>query len=183
MEDYKKIEVEVYVKQGLENGTLIPKMAEKTSRIIARQGNVGETVVSWSSDSQGREVQEKVAQVQLDSKTNQPGWIVSKVDAEGNLITDNNGHTNEWIIEDSKFKTKYEIDPSNPGLYKPKGGPQLFVQINENISLNQWGSEMQIAAGGYINITDVNDMYGISQRDFEDTYSFVDELSSEGPQL
>lgn len=36
---------------------------------------------------------------------------------------------------------------------------------------------MQIVAGGYINITNVNDMYGISQRDFEDTYKFIDELS------
>ena len=28
-------------------------------------------------------------------------------------------------------------------------------------------SDMQIAAGGYINITNVDDMYGISQRDFD----------------
>lgn len=36
---------------------------------------------------------------------------------------------------------------------------------------------MQIAAGGYINITNVDDMYGISQRDFEDKYKFTDNLS------
>jgi len=29
---------------------------------------------------------------------------------------------------------------------------------------------MKIAAGGYINITNISDMYGISQRDFTDTY-------------
>ena len=35
---------------------------------------------------------------------------------------------------------------------------------------------MQIAAGGYINMTNVDDMYGISQRDFEDTYKFTNDL-------
>ena len=33
---------------------------------------------------------------------------------------------------------------------------------------------MQIAAGGYINITDPDDMYGISKRDFDDTYKVVE---------
>lgn len=34
---------------------------------------------------------------------------------------------------------------------------------------------MTIAAGGYINITNLDDVYAISKRDFEDTYKFVDE--------
>lgn len=73
MENYTKVEVTSYVKQGIENGTMIPIQAEKFARIIARQGVVGETVISWSADSQGNEIQEKVAQVQIDSQTNQPG--------------------------------------------------------------------------------------------------------------
>ena len=47
--------------------------------------------------------------------------------------------------------------------------------------MNQWGSYMQIAAGSFINITNVDDMYGISQRDFEDTYRFTDESLKKGP--
>ena len=109
----------------------------------------------------------------LMKKTNQPGWIATKVDEQGNVLMDSNGHINEWIIDDTTFKKKYEIDSENPNLCKPKGGLQVFVQISDNIILNQWGSDMQIA----INITNVNDMYGISQRDFEDTYKFIDELS------
>ena len=177
MEDYIKVDVTSYVKNGIENGSLILRQAEKYARIMARQGNVGETVVSWSVDAEGKEIQEKVAQVSVDEKTNQPGWIVTKVDEQGNVLMDNNGHVNEWIIDDTTFKKKYEVDSENPNLCKPKGGPQVFVQIPDNIILNQWGSDMQIAAGGYINITNVNDMYGISQRDFEDTYKFIDELS------
>ena len=56
MENYIKVEVNHYVKQGIENGTMIPRQAEKFARIIARQGSVGETVVSWSVDSQGNEI-------------------------------------------------------------------------------------------------------------------------------
>ena len=107
--DYIKVEVLSYVKQGIENGTMVPRRAEKVARIIARQGNVGETVVSWSVDAQGNEIQEKVAQVQVDEQTNQPGWIATKVDEQGNVIIDNNGHSNEWIIYDSIFKKKYEV--------------------------------------------------------------------------
>ena len=60
-------------------------------------------------------------------------------------------------------------------IYKPKGGKQIFVRINDNIILNQWGSDMKIAKGGFINITKIDDMYGISERDFYDTYKFLDE--------
>ena len=160
---------------GIKNGTMIPKEAEKIDRIVAKQGQVGEKVISWSVDSLSHEIQEKVAYVQNDENTNQPGWIVTKVDEDGNIMLDNNNHVNQWIIEDSVFRKKYEIDPENPTLFKPKGGPQIFVQINDNIILNQWGEDMKIAAGGYINITNINDMYGISERDFNDTYQFTEE--------
>lgn len=124
---------------------MVPRQAEKYARIIARQGTVGETVVSWSNDSQGNEIQEKIVQVQIDTQTKETGWITTKVDEQG--------------------------------------GPQIFVQIKDNIILNQWGSDMQIASGSYINITNVDDMYGISQRNFEDTYKFVDDLSKKGPKM
>ena len=68
-----------------------------------------------------------------------------------------------------------EIDPNNNLIFRPKGGVQLFVQIPDNIILEQWGSKMQIAQGGYIIITDPSDMYGISERDFTDTYRKVSE--------
>ena len=172
MEDYTKVDIVEYVKKGIEEGTMVPREAYKFARIIAKQGKVGETVISWSADSIGNEVKEKVAQVELDGETKEPGWIVTKVDEAGNIIVDNNNHPNQWIIADSTFKKKYEVDSDNPTLFKPKGGPQIFVQITDDIILSQWGMEMKIAKGGYINITNPNDMYGISKRDFDDTYRF-----------
>ena len=94
MEGYTKVDVTSYVRQGIANGFMEPRQAEKFARIIARQGNVGDAVVSWSTDAKGNEILEKVAQVQVDSQTNQPGWIATKVDEDGNIIMDNNGHAN-----------------------------------------------------------------------------------------
>ena len=168
--EFKKVNVYEYVKEGLVSGKLVPIEAEKFARIIARQGNVGEVVVSWSVDKDGNEIKEKEDVVTLDKDTNNPGWIATKLDENGYPLKDKNGHLNQWIIADSTFKKKYEIDEQNPSVFKPVGGPQIFVQIPDNIILEQWGSEMKIAAGGYINITKVDDMYGISERDFNDTY-------------
>lgn len=173
MENYQEVKVEEYVKEGLLSGKLTPIEAEKFARIIARQGTLGEEVISWSVDSLGNAIEEKRDTVKVDSKTNNLGWIVTKADEQGNPILDNNGHINQWIIEDSTFTKKYEIDPNNNLIFRPKGGVQLFVQIPDNIILEQWGSKMQIAEGGYINITDSSDMYGISERDFTDTYRKV----------
>lgn len=170
MKEFKKVNVYEYVKKGLESGVLVPFEAKKFAKIIAIQGTVGQTVTSWSVDKDGNEIKEKVSTVKLDEKTNNPGWIATKIDENGYPIRDKNGHLNQWIIDDSTFKSKYEIDPSQPNLFQAKGVPQIFVQITDDIILEQWGAEFKIAAGGYINITNINDMYGISSRDYEDTY-------------
>ena len=175
MNDNKKVDITKYIQEGIRSGQMVPFTAVKYGRIIARPGVVGETVITWSVDSNGQEVKEKVDQVELDGETNKPGWIVTKVDEDGQVIIDSNGHINEWIIGDTKFRSKYEIDSEKPGLFKPKGAPQIFVRITEDIILEQWGSEMLLSAGSYINITNPNDIYGISERDFNDTYKIIDE--------
>lgn len=165
--EFIKVRVQDYVKKLLENGEQ-PFEAVKFARIIARQGTVGEEVTTYSQGG----IVEKVASVELDEKTQQPGWVVTKADEEGNAIVDEFGHTNTWIISDSTFTKKYE--QAAGAVYKPKGGVQVFIRIANNITLTQWGSEMNIAEGGYINITNVDDMYGISERDFTDTYKRVE---------
>lgn len=166
MENYQEVKVEKYVKDGLVSGKLTPIEAEKFARIIARQGTLGEEVISWSVDSLGNAIEEKRDTVKVDSKTNNLGWIVTKADEQGNPILDNNGHINQWIIEDSTFTKKYEIDPNNNLIFRPKGGVQLFVQIPDNIILEQWGSKMQIAQGGYINITDPSELIPVICMEF-----------------
>ncbi len=167
MEEYIKINVKDYVGKLLnKNSDTID--AVKKARVIARKGKVNEKIISWSQDSEGNEIVEKVAIVDNDSS-----YILTKADSEGNPIVDKNGHTNEWVVSSEVFEKKYEVDYND--VFKPKGGIQKFIRIQDNIILEQWGSEMKIAVGGYINITDENDMYGISERDFNDTYKTLEE--------
>ncbi len=170
MGKYKKVDTKKYVEKGIKNGTLIPIQAEKVAKIAAKRGKLGEKVISWSVDREGKPVKEKIDYITNDSKTNKPGWIITKVDENGKIIIDNNGNSNQWIMKDSLFQKKYILDTETKGLYKPIGETQEFVQIKENLTLFQWGENMNIASGGYINITNPNKMYGIAKRDFDDTY-------------
>ena len=97
----------------------------------------------------------------------------------GEPIIDRNGNKNEWIIGDAKFKQKYEADPEHPGVFRPTGGKQKFVKTSENLVISQWGDEMRMPKGSYINITNPEDMYAINPRDFEDTYRALPKDESE----
>jgi len=169
-ENYTKVNVLMYVKEGIESGILVPFEAVKYARILAREGVVGEEIITMSVDENGEPIIEKTDEVKVDEKTGKVDMVVTKASEDGEPIVDTNGNINQRIMGFSKFIDKYEQFSGIAGFYKPKGGPQIFVQIPDNIILNQWGSDMKIAAGGFINITDVNDMYGISGRDFADTY-------------
>ncbi len=168
-ESYVKVEVLKYVKEGLESGSLLPFEAEKFGRVIAREGVVGETIISWSVDANGNSIKEREAVVGISSKTGKVQHVLTKANDDGEAIVDKFGKLNQWVVD--TVDAKYERDTTlGEGVYKPKGGVQIFVQIPDNIILSQWGEEMKIAAGGYINITNPDDMYGISARDFNDTY-------------
>lgn len=86
---------------------------------------------------------------------------------------------NRWAVDNKTFNRKYEQDPSQGGIYKPKGGPMNATQINEPISFNApWGERMNIDKGGYLlqDPNNVNDVYGISQKDFDNTYKFDESI-------
>ena len=168
--EYKKIvDLEAYVQEMINNGAQI-LVREKTARIAARPGVPGkEKIISWSVDADGNPVMEKEAVVSAD-ESGTPDWVAAKIDSQGNIIVDSNGHTNQWIINAAAFCRKYEAVLEQPGVYKPVGGPQKFVRLSEGIHIVQWGKEWNVDAGGYINITNPDDMYVISGRDFDDAY-------------
>lgn len=173
MESYKTItNLQEYVNQIKAQGGRI-LLAEKTARVRAYQGAIGEKVISWSVDSKGNPVLEKEAEVGIDKETGNPEWVVTKIDENGQDVIDSNGNKNQWIIEDSKFQKKYEQDLEHLGVFKPIGGVQQFIQLTSAIHIIQWGEEWNIDEGGFVNITNKDDMYVISARDFEDTYREV----------
>lgn len=173
MMNYKKLDnLAKYVNKMIESGAQIV-LAEKIGKIAARPGTAGEKVVSWSVDREGNPLLEKTAVVTLDD-TGIPGWVVTKIDDNCDVVIDQNGHSNQWIIEASIFRRKYE-ETDSPGIYKPLGGIQKFLKLVEAISIVQWQKEMSVDCGGYVNITNPEDMYVISCRDFEETYRVLEE--------
>lgn len=172
--EFVSVNVKEYVLKGIKAGIFKPFPAEKFSRIFARQGTIGEEVSTYSNG-----IIETTNVVTLDEKTNQAGWIATKT-VNGEAVVDQFGHKNEWIIDDSTFKEKYELDPENPQMYKPTGGILMFVQIPHNIKFTApWGEEMNILAGGYLNITNLDNIYGLQENDFTETYAIVDDTKKE----
>ncbi len=165
--------IKEYVENGIIDGSLIPVEAIKVAPIKARRGLLGETIISWSVDQEGNPLKEKVSSVTLD-ENGEPGWVATKIDNFGNPIIDQNGNTNEWIISNDVFLKSYEQDPENPELFKKIAIPQKFVQINETITFNdRYNGLYTLAMGGYLNITNLDKIYAVSERDFTDTYKIV----------
>ncbi len=179
--DFIKVDVREYVSNGINSGYLVPFSAEKVGKILARQGMVGEEVVTWIVGENGEELQECIANVDIDENTNLPGWIVTKADMDGNAVIDKNGHNNSWIVPDSIFKSKYIPDSNMDMVYIPKANVQVFVKVHDNIIIDKNGVDMKIEVGGFINITNDDNMYGISDKDFNDTYIRCDELEKDEP--
>lgn len=171
-EKYKTIDnLPEYIQGLLDRGANVV-LAEKTGKIAARPGVIGERVISWSVDAEGNPVLEKDATVSADA-AGIPGWVVTKIDDNGKEVIDSNGHNNCWIIDNEVFCRKYVEDTECPGVYKPAGGIQKFVKLDEAIHILQWGEEWNVDRGGYINITNPEDMYVISGRDFGDIYRII----------
>lgn len=170
-DEFNKVDAKEYAQNIILKQGVKPKAAQKFSRIVARPGIVGERITTYTKTG----LVETVNEVKLDPQTNKPGWVVAKV-IDGEVAIDEYGHKNEWIISDSTFSKKYDIDPEDNGLYKPKGDAQLFIQINENITFpSPWGGDMNIKAGGYLNVTNMNKVYGVAEEEFKETYKFIEE--------
>lgn len=162
---FKRVDnIEEYVKKGIISGKLTVDEVAKFARIQARQGRVGEEVITKMANG----LEETKNIVKIDEKTGEPGWIVTNPDGE------------EYIVEDSTFQKKYEIDSENPSQYKPKGGPVLASPINENIEFDApWGEKMKIEAGGSLILSGPKDIYGIQKAEFKNTYASTGKSKNE----
>ncbi len=158
-EQFKNVDIVSYTKELLDSGKITLEEVEKFARIQARQGVVGEEIITKMQNG----LEETKNVVTADENGN-PGMVVTNPSGE------------EYIVPAETFAKKYEIDPENPTVYKPKGGPMLSYQTSENLSfMAPWGEEMKIEAGGHImvNPENFNDMYGIQGPEFDETYKPV----------
>ena len=155
----KVADIKSYVQEKLEAGQK-PQLYAKTARITAREGIVGEEIVTKMKN--GLEETRNVVKEQGDMVATNPSG-------------------EQYIIDAKTFAKKYEVDPANPKQYRPKGGAQEFLFLKEDVQFTApWGEEMDIKAGGVLNISgrDSGDIYGIQRKEFNETYAQCDKLGT-----
>ena len=135
---------------------------KKNVIIRAYQGKIGEKIQTITKNN-FREVEENI--VKMDEITKLPDWIVINPGGE------------KYLVNDSNFRRKYEELEDRKGYYRSRKKSVWFLQIDENISFETLrGSLMNIKNGGYLVISNLNDIYGIQKEEFEETYKVVEKF-------
>lgn len=148
----KQVDINAYAAEQIKNGSPVMSFI-KTARIQARPGKIGEQITTVLAN----------------------GTIETKnVAKEGDMIATNPGGE-QYIIPAETFQKKYEADPTKAGQYRPKGGPQSFIRLTEDVAFRaSWGEDMVIKAGGVLNVTNPQAVYGIAGDEFKSTYAPCD---------
>lgn len=162
MDDFKKINAAEYVEYLKSIGAPFDRFY-KFAKVLARQGMEGEEIKTIMANG----LEETVNSVKVDAESGQPDWVIKNPGGE------------EYIITDKNFKKRYEITGEENleefSVYSSKRAEITAVQIKENVSFTApWGSEMNIAAGGYLVVNNPTDIYGIQYEEFLQTYKPVE---------
>ena len=174
MLQFTKDEMRDYVEEKLQSATIIE--AKKTGNTIAVQGTVGQEVVSLEVDKDGNEYAERTETVTLDETTNEPGWILTKTGSDNKPILNKFGHPNQYIVRDSIFRSTYEPSGIEPYLYS-KSQIERFIKSEDDITFETKYGEMIVHVGGYIKVTNLDRISGISEESFNDTYEVINTIS------
>lgn len=100
--------------------------------------------------------------------------IATRSNDDGIPVIDDFGHMNQWVMSQETLGKKYVKVEGY--LYKPAGGTQKFVKVDEDVRIFvPWGEggalvPLDIKKGGYLNVTNRNDIYGIAEAEFNETY-------------
>lgn len=144
--------------------------AQKKGRVLIRayKGRRGETIETYTS---GGDLET------TNSVKDNDSYVVTKADQNGKAIEDEYGHTNTWIMGGDTFRKSYKV------LKRLSSGEMIcqaipdrreFVQVPYDVEFDSpWGGTETVRKGGYLNIQNPNKIYGVSQRDFNDTYEIV----------
>lgn len=136
-------------------------VGSKIANIKARQGRVGEKVKTIMKNGHF----ETTNYVSYDPATGMPDWIVTQTTGE------------EMIVVDSKFNNLYEV-PKNykeGDDLKPSGKYRPMIKVDQNIAIRaSWGALQYVKAGGVLVAIDGNDIYGIQQYEFENSYKIIE---------
>ena len=169
-QQFSQVDPNAYADRLIGDGVK-PFQARKKGAVFARKAVPGETVEVYTEDGLLEAVE-----------TASEGMMVLMRAAEnGSIYLNPSGLANKWLVSREVFESKYDTENIRmDGFVRPRGGLQTFIQCDRNISLLvPWGEngaliEQKVLCGGYLNITDRTDIYGIAAEEFEATYRRTD---------
>lgn len=160
-----------YVRACLANGGRVIK-AYKFTPVLARVAAEEEELIVYIENG-NEEAREWIY----------PGDVVAKrANWDGTVFVDSRGHMNIWKMNPDYFYFRYDIEHlvETETLCYPKKDLLVFLQVKENIAIYfKHGKDramvsQSVEAGGYLNITDIDNVYGISEIEFNETYKTVE---------
>lgn len=154
--------LDAYVANLMKNASIIT--AKKDCVVNVRKVELGEVV-----DTRPRtEVDGKIYTF---SETKR---VVDEGKADNIAVINPDGE--EYLLAPEKFTQ------DRNGNWVSTGEPQKFVIVPEDIIITptNWGGDKQtICKGGVLNVTDLSDIYGITNTAFEKTYSVIKQKQQE----
>ena len=129
--------------------------AIKTATVKARRVKENEMIKTKTSDGLFETVN-----VGIKDEKGELGWVVTNPSGE------------QYIINNDEFNKTYTQMQNGEYI---KGKPVLTMKLEENITFNApWGEEMKVKSGGYLIINGKDDIYGIQEVSFNETYRMTD---------
>ena len=139
-----------------------PMKAQKIGFVAARQASSDEEVKTQWNGSESRD-------------TAAPGdWIVTNLSPDMQVLRDNAGHANIYVVRAEKFPSLYERQRDDAELgviYRPKGEVEALYFAAGFEILAPWG-QTQEAEEGYVLLNDT-EVYGNNRATFNATYEIV----------
>lgn len=86
------------------------------------------------------------------------------------VVTNPSGE--KYVIKERDFLERYSLIKDN--VYRAKGDVVSVCKVPDNISfIAPWGEKMNIKKGGYLVISNPEDIYGIQEAEFNETYQVL----------
>ena len=152
--EFKRVDdMKKYILQLIANGN-DPQLFIKKATVMIRHAEVGEEVVTYVKDKETKQLVEETRQTVKDDNC----YVVTNPGGE------------VYVVSKEEIDKRY-IKGEKDGEFIAKATPRRLVQIHENISFDApWGGTMDIQAGGWLNIDDMNGVYGINPEEFNETH-------------
>lgn len=168
LKEYRQVEPSSFVSR-LRSGNAREVSARKSACVLVRPSVPGQVIASYTSNGN----------LELETAELEGKFVLTRCDQEGRPVIDAYGHMNSWQVDRETLEKKYETENmrSPDGFVRPRGGVQRFIRSDEDIMiLVPWGKdgalvEQTIDAGGWLNITDPDNIYGIADIEFRETYA------------